>query len=128
VVECQHPAMGSSVLIVDDHAGFRARARTVLEAAGYDVVGETGDGKSGLRAARELSPDLVLLDVQLPDITGFEVARRIHEQPDPPVIILISSREAADYGTSIERSTAQGFISKTELSARAVAAILEPEP
>jgi DNA-binding NarL/FixJ family response regulator len=120
--------MRSSVLIVDDHAGFRARARTLLENAGYDVVGEAGDGESGLRATRELAPDVVLLDVQLPDIPGFEVARRIHEQPDAPAIILISSREAADYGASIDRSTARGFISKTELSARAVAAILEPEP
>ena len=118
--------MRSSVLIVDDHDGFRARARTLLEAAGYDVVGEAVDGESALRAIRELAPNVVLLDVQLPDITGFDVARRIHEQVDPPAIILISSREAADYGASIERSMAQGFISKTELSARALAAILEP--
>jgi DNA-binding NarL/FixJ family response regulator len=127
VIECQHPNMRLSVLIVDDHEGFRARARSLLEAAGYDVVGEAGDGESALRAIRELAPNVVLLDVQLPDITGFDVARRIHEQSDPPAIILISSREAADYGRNIERSTARGFISKTELSARAVAAILEPD-
>src|SRR5215468_4139563 len=85
-----------SVLIVDDHAGSRARA--LLVAAGYEVAGEAGDGESGVRAARDLRPEVVLLDVQLPDISGFEVARRIHEDPDPPAIILISSRDATDYG------------------------------
>jgi|SRR5512132_2688704 DNA-binding NarL/FixJ family response regulator len=119
--------MGSTLLIVDDHDGFRAQARTLLEAAGYSVVGEAPDGTSALLAIRDLAPDVVLLDVQLPDLTGFDVARRIHEQPDPPVIILISSREASDYGTNVDRSPARGFLSKTDLSARALAALLEPE-
>jgi DNA-binding NarL/FixJ family response regulator len=118
--------MRSSVLIVDDHEGFRARARTLLEAAGYDVVGEAGDGESALRAIRELAPNVVLLDVQLPDINGFEVSRRIHDQPYPPAIVLISSRDASDYGTRIRRSGARGFISKAELSAGTLDAALRP--
>ena len=118
-------AMPCSVLIVDDHPGFRAQARALLIAAGYEVVGEAADGESGVRVARDLSPDLVLLDVQLPDITGFEVVRRVHSEPDPPAIVLISSRDASDYGGRIGRSGALGFISKAELSAPALRAVLE---
>ncbi len=116
--------MALSVLIVDDHPGFRAQARALLAAAGYEVAGEAADGESGVRVARELSPDVVLLDVQLPDITGFDVVRLVHAEPDPPAIVLISSRDAADYGRRIERSGARGFISKAELSARTLAAVL----
>jgi DNA-binding NarL/FixJ family response regulator len=117
--------MPCSVLIVDDHPGFRARARALLAAAGYQVVGEAADGESGVRVARDLSPDVVLLDVQLPDITGFEVVRRVHSEPDPPAIVLISSRDACDYGSRIGRSGALGFISKADLSAPTLRAVLE---
>ena len=120
--------MPCSVLIVDDHPGFRARARALLAAAGYQVVGEAADGESGVRVARDLSPDVVLLDVQLPDITGFEVVRRVHSEPDPPAIVLISSRDATDYGRRIGRSGALGFISKSELSARTLGALLQGGP
>jgi DNA-binding NarL/FixJ family response regulator len=78
-----------------------------------------------VRMARDLSPDVVLLDVQLPDITGFEVVPRIHSTPGPPAVILISSREASDYGSRIGRSGALGFISKAELSASTLRAVLE---
>jgi DNA-binding NarL/FixJ family response regulator len=117
--------MERTVLIVDDHAGFRAQVRMLLERSGYRVVGEAVDGGSSLDEVRALRPDVVLLDVQLPDLIGFDVARRILEDPDPPAIILVSSREASDYGGSIDRSGARGFISKTELSAGALAAVLE---
>jgi DNA-binding NarL/FixJ family response regulator len=117
--------MARTVLIVDDHAGFRTQARALLERAGYEVVGEADDGRSGLEAVGRLRPDLVLLDVQLPDLMGFDVARRIIERADPPTVILVSSRDASDYGGSIDSSGARGFISKTELSAGAVAALLE---
>jgi DNA-binding NarL/FixJ family response regulator len=117
--------MPRSVLIVDDHPGFRAQARALLAAAGYEVVGEAADGESGVRVARDLSPDVVLLDVQLPDVTGFEVIRLICGEPDPPAIVLISSRDASDYGTRIGRSGARGFIAKAELSAQALETVLE---
>lgn len=113
------------VLIVDDHAGFRTEARSLLVAAGYEVLGEAADGASALISVRTLRPDVVVLDVQLPDIDGFEVARELHAEPDPPAIILISSREAADFGGRIGRSPAKGFLTKTELSARALATLLD---
>ena len=116
--------MARNVLIVDDHPGFRAQARALLAMAGYRIVGEAADGESGVREAMDLLPDVVLLDVQLPDVNGFEVARRLRDGPDPPAIILISSRDAADYGSRIGRSGAHGFISKADLSARSLEAAL----
>lgn len=116
--------MPCSVLIVDDHPEFRAQLRALLVAAGYHVVGEAADGESGVRVARDSRPDLMLLDVQLPDITGFEVARQVSSVPDPPLVILISSREAADYGNRIRRSGVTGFIPKAELSARTLDLVL----
>jgi DNA-binding NarL/FixJ family response regulator len=78
--------MARTVFIVDDHPGFRTPARSLLERAGYDVVGEAEDGTSSLDEVRDLRPNLVLLDVQLPDLTGFDVARRLLDAPDPPAI------------------------------------------
>jgi DNA-binding NarL/FixJ family response regulator len=118
-------AMAGRILIVDDSAGLRAQARALLTAAGFDVVGEAEDGLTGVQATRELTPEIVLLDVQLPDVSGFEVARMLQGDPDPPTIILISSREASDYGGGIDRSGAAGFISKADLSVRAVEALLD---
>ena len=118
--------MSCRVLIVDDHPGFRAQARALLAAAGYEVVGEAADGGSGVRVARDLSPDVMLLDIQLPDITGFEVARQVCSEPGSPVVILISSRDASDYGGRIGRCGARGFISKAELSTQALKVLLEP--
>jgi CheY-like chemotaxis protein len=113
-----------TVLIVDDHPSFRATARALLEAEGFRVVGEAEDGESALRAAKELEPQLVLLDVQLPDIDGFEVAQRLTNGGGGPVVVLVSSRDGSDFGPLVERSGARGFIAKGELSGAALSALL----
>jgi DNA-binding NarL/FixJ family response regulator len=112
------------VLIVDDHPSFRASARSLLEAEGYEVVGEAADGMEALEAVAKLKPDLVLLDVQLPDIDGFEVARRLAATEKPPEIVLTSSRDGADYGACIEESRARGFVPKADLSGAALTLLL----
>ena len=114
----------TSVLIVDDHASFRKAARRVLEAEWFTVVGEAEDGASGVAESHRLTPDIVLLDVQLPDLDGFEVARRLASYPDPPSVILVSSRAAEDYGHEVERAPARAFIGKAELSGAKIAAAL----
>jgi DNA-binding NarL/FixJ family response regulator len=116
--------MRRTVLIVDDHEGFRATARRVLEAGGYDVVAEAADGSSGVLAAAESRPDLALVDVQLPDFDGFEVTRRIQESGEVLDVVLISSHERADFGSLVESSGARGFVSKSELSPAALEALL----
>lgn len=118
--------MAFSVLIVDDHDPYRAWARVVLEQAGYAVVGEAADGAHGLAAARRLHPDAVLLDIRLPDIDGFEVARRLASDSASPAVVLISTRDACDYGDRIKNSCARGFVPKAEFSGEALAGLLEP--
>ena len=113
-----------SVLVVDDHEGFRAYARVFLPANGFVVVGEAADGATAIAECRRLRPDMVLLDVQLPDIDGFEVSRRIADETDRTVVILVSSREASDYGTRILDSGARGFLTKSQLTGLAMRAIL----
>jgi DNA-binding NarL/FixJ family response regulator len=114
----------ATVLIVDDHPSFRATARVLLESEGFEVVGEAEDGGSALERAEELHPEIVLLDVQLPDIDGFEVASRLTGDGAGPRVVLVSSRDRADYGSRIEESGASGFIAKAELCGPALAALL----
>ncbi len=117
--------MGRTVLIVDDHPSFRASARAMLESEGFDVVGEAADGTSALDAMTELRPDLVLLDVQLPDMSGFDVCAALARRNEPPPeVILVSSRDVSDYGELIATSCACGFVPKGELSGELVAALL----
>jgi len=115
-----------SVLIVDDHAGFRATARDLLAASGFDVVGEAADGMSAISEAVRVQPSVVLLDVQLPDIDGFDVTRRLLERPEPPVVVLVSTRDAGDYGHKLADSGAAGFITKGHLSGATLRAMLLP--
>jgi DNA-binding response OmpR family regulator len=96
----------------------------LLEAEGWDVIGEAPNGESALDAVRALKPDLVLLDVQLPGIDGFEVTRRLRANGDAPAVILVSSRDCRDYGTLSEESGALGFVAKGELSGAALEALL----
>jgi DNA-binding NarL/FixJ family response regulator len=111
-----------TVLVVDDHAGFRARARMLLESEGYEVVGEAADGDSAVAESRRLGPDIVLLDVQLPGLDGFEVAERITGESSAAVV-LTSSRDWSDSAELIERSGARGFVPKDKLSGPAIAEI-----
>lgn|SRR5437763_14285596 len=105
-----------NVLIVDDHRSARASVRRLLEAEGFTVVGEAPDGHAAIVAAQQLQPDLVLLDVQLPDLDGFEVAARLAASGLPSAVVLTSSRAAAEYGSLIADSPARGFIPKADLS------------
>ena len=116
--------MAVTVLIVDDHPSFRASARTLREAEGYEVIGEAEDGAGALAAVEKPHPDLVLLDVQLPDFDGFEVAGRLQRLSNPPFIVLTSSRDRADYGRCVGTCGAMGFVPKAELSGAAIAALL----
>jgi CheY-like chemotaxis protein len=123
-LDCQHVDMRPTVLIVDDHADFRASARALLEAEGFDVVGEVARGEQASGEVERLRPDVVLLDVQLPDVDGFAVADRLASEGSRAAVILISSREAAAYGPRLEAAAARGFIAKRRLSGEALAALL----
>ena len=116
-----------SILIVDDHPSFRSFARDLLESEGFDVVGESEDGRSGLRAALALRPEVVLMDVQLPDVTGFEVTRRILSEM-ATAVVLVSTRDESDYGADIESSGAVGFVPKAELSGARIRRLVGQTP
>jgi DNA-binding NarL/FixJ family response regulator len=114
------PAMQSRVLIVDDHPGFRGEARTLLESAGYEVVGEAATAQAASAAAASLQPDLVILDIGLPDGSGLDATADIRAAAPGTAVVLVSVRPATDYGRRLAESGALGFISKAELSAAAI--------
>jgi DNA-binding NarL/FixJ family response regulator len=114
----------NTVLIVDDHDGFRHNARALLEADGFEVVGEAADGESAIVEVTRLQPRCVLLDIQLPDVNGFDVARRLAEATDPPAVVLTSSRDVSGFRRRLASSPALGFLPKSELSGDALAAFL----
>lgn len=116
--------MDRRVLVIDDHPAFRASARLLLEGGGFDVVGEAGDGRAGLAAAAALRPDVVLLDIVLPDLDGFEVARQLAERDGGPVVVLVSTRDEGDYGGRVARARVGGFIQKSKLSIHALQALV----
>jgi len=121
---CDDEPVPIRVLIVDDHPDFRAVARELLQAAGYVVSGEAASVGEAIVAIGALAPDVVLLDVGLPDGSGFDVASELSRDPSGPVVVLVSSREAEDYGRRIARSGARGFLSKSQLSAATLASVL----
>lgn len=115
----------TTILVVDDHAPFRTQVRALLEADGFVVVGEAADGASGLAAARALRPDLVLVDIGLPDMDGFQVACQLADRDPGLRVILVSTREAADFGPRLSCARAVGFIAKDELSGPAILALTD---
>jgi DNA-binding NarL/FixJ family response regulator len=115
----------TTVVIVDDHGPFRAAARRMLEAAGgFVIVGEAADADEALAVVATSAPDVVLLDVHLPGTDGIAVAERLAVGRDPPRVVLISSRDAAAYGERLTRAPACGFIPKSRLTGRALAALV----
>jgi DNA-binding NarL/FixJ family response regulator len=116
--------MRPTVLVVDDHEAFRESVSALLEAEGFAVVGEAADGAAAIAEVERLRPEVVLMDIQLPDLDGFTVAERLAAAPDPPAIVFISSRDAAAYGPRLEEAAARGFIAKRELSGAALAALV----
>ncbi|MFI6832511.1 response regulator transcription factor [Kribbella sp. NPDC050241] len=120
--------MGNTVLVVDDHPDFRAAASALLAAEGFEVVGVAATGHQAVLLATALQPDLVLLDIRLPDLDGFAVAARIAELDAPPVVVLVSSRDARAYGPRLTRASALGFLTKNELSGAALRRLLDGGP
>lgn len=116
--------MARSVLIVDDHARFRSVARRALEVDGWDVVGEAADGLSGLAEAGRLEPDVVLLDVMLPDVSGLEITRRVRDEVPGTDVVLVSTHEEEDYAGLAAEHGAVGFLPKADLSGDALDALL----
>jgi two-component system response regulator EvgA len=116
--------VATSVLIVDDHARFRETARRALERDGWQVVGEAADGESALRAAQTLEPDVVLLDVGLPDMSGLEVARHLRDRSPRLAVVVVSTRDSSDYRDLALANGARGFLAKADLTGAALAALL----
>jgi DNA-binding NarL/FixJ family response regulator len=114
----------TTVLIVDDHEGFRASGRTLLEAEGFSVVGAVANGAEALDAVEKLKPHVVLLDVQLPGLDGFGVADLLALSSDPPLVVMISSRDAAAYGPQLAQAPVRGFLAKRELTGASLAALV----
>ncbi len=121
---CDDRGVRPTVLIVDDHDGFRESARALLEAEGFAVVGDAADGAAAVAAVARLRPDVVLLDVQLPDVDGFAVAGRLAALHEPPRVVLISSRDAVAYGPRLAAAPVCGFLAKQELSGASLAALV----
>ena len=116
--------MAPTVVIVDDHDDFREAAAALLEAEGFTVLGGVAGGHAAIAEVERLRPDIVLLDIQLPDLDGFAVSERLSASPDPPAVVLVSSREAVAYGARLGSVPVRGFITKRELTGAALAAVL----
>jgi DNA-binding NarL/FixJ family response regulator len=120
--------MAVAVLIVDDNARFRVRARRRLEADGYTVVAEAASGESALEAVRRHRPEVVLVDIGLPDMSGLSLAEDLTREPDGPAVVLTSTHDAADFGDRVTSCGAHGFVPKASLSGDAISALLRQRP
>jgi DNA-binding NarL/FixJ family response regulator len=117
--------MPQTVLVVDDHADFRAAARSLLESEGFKVVAEGGTAAEAVGLARQLHPAVVLLDIRLPDGDGLDVAETLALLPNAPAVVLVSSRDAHTYGARLRGTSARGFIAKSDLSGTALHDLLQ---
>lgn len=116
--------MRPTVLIVDDHAEFRASASELLQAQGFDVVGVAADGRAAVELVLRLRPQIVVLDVQLPERDGFAVAERLAEETPAPQVVLVSGRDPVAYGRRLAGAPVCGFLAKRDLSGAALAALV----
>ncbi len=116
--------MATTVLIVDDHPTFRRFARRLLEESGFEVVAEAGDARTAVIEVERLGPDVVLLDVLLPDSSGLAVAEQLSRRAPAPLVVLTSSRSESDLGPALRRAPAHGFLSKSDLSSTSFRALV----
>ena len=117
--------MVRTLLLVDDHEAFRSFVSSLLQGDHLEVAGVAEDGESALHAVETLRPDVVLLDIQLPGIDGFEVAARLAAVVRPPAVVLTSTRDASDFGSRLRDAPVLGFVPKQELSVTAIVALLD---
>lgn len=123
-IEWDDLAMGRTVLVVDDHADFLSAATALLAADGFEVVGVAASGAEAIAANEALRPQVVLLDIRLPDTDGITVAKWLAALPDPPAVVLVSSRDASTYGDRLRSSPARGFLVKADLDGAALRHLL----
>ena len=114
--------MSVSVLLVDDHESFRFEARAMLEAEGYEVVAEAGDAASALREAERITPEVVLLDVGLPDRSGLDIVAALRSVAPRVRVVIVSARPRTDFGERIAASGADAFVDKAALTPASLAA------
>jgi CheY-like chemotaxis protein len=115
------------VLVVDDHVSYRRLMVRLLRTSGFEVIGDVGNGRDAVEMVLAKTPDVVLLDILLPDFDGFEVARRLVVSPVPPLIVFISSRQRDEFGTLADGGTIRGFLSKDEFTVERLNGLLAGE-
>lgn len=102
------------ILLVDDHPVIRFAVRTLLERGGHRIVGETENGFDAIRLTQELQPDLILLDIGLPGLSGFEVIEHLHSFSESPKILILTSQVSKYFMMCCQKAGTNGFVAKTE--------------